>query len=93
MLRLRVPAPLLAAVVICSAVGSARAGETASHVASLPAERRPLATAADFRPDAASVVRHGPAYRYPQAGWIVLHIEGAPYERGFQHGTLLAAEI
>jgi hypothetical protein len=52
-----------------------------------------LATAADFRPDAASVVRHGPAYRYPQAGWIVLHIEGAPYERGFQHGTLLAAEI
>ena len=29
-------------------------------------------------------------YRYPQAGWIVLHIEGEPYERGYQHGRLLA---
>jgi hypothetical protein len=47
----------------------------------------------DFRPDPYSVQRHGPAYRYPQAGWIVLHIEGEPYERGFQHGKLLAPEI
>jgi hypothetical protein len=37
--------------------------------------------------------RYGPAYRYPQAGWIVLHIEGKPYERGVQHGHLLAPEI
>ncbi|HEY5315407.1 MAG TPA: C45 family autoproteolytic acyltransferase/hydrolase [Pirellulales bacterium] len=44
-------------------------------------------------PDPNSVVRQGPAYRYPQAGWIVLHIEGKPYERGYQHGRLLAAEI
>jgi hypothetical protein len=36
---------------------------------------------------------YGPAYRYPQAGWIVLHIEGEPYERGYQHGRLLAPEI
>src|SRR5438105_2834353 len=47
----------------------------------------------DFQPDPKSVRRAGPAYRYPQAGWIVLHIEGKPYERGFQHGQLLAAEI
>jgi hypothetical protein len=46
-----------------------------------------------FTPDPASVQRCGPAYRYPQAGWIVLHIEGEPYERGFQHGQLLAPEI
>jgi hypothetical protein len=46
-----------------------------------------------FQPDPKSILRHGPAYRYPQAGWIVLHIEGAPYERGVQHGTLLAEEI
>jgi hypothetical protein len=39
------------------------------------------------------VQRFGPAYRYPQAGWIVLHIEGEPYERGYQHGRLLAPEI
>jgi hypothetical protein len=35
----------------------------------------------------------GPAYRYPAAGWIYLHIEGKPYERGYQHGFLMAKEI
>ncbi len=25
--------------------------------------------------------------------WIFLHIEGAPFERGFQHGYLLAKEL
>lgn len=35
----------------------------------------------------------GPAYRYPQGGWIYLHIEGKPYERGYQHGYLLPQEI
>src|SRR5947209_4378754 len=44
-------------------------------------------------PDPAAVQRFGPAYRYPQAGWIVLHIEGEPYERGYQHGRLMAPEI
>ncbi len=48
---------------------------------------------ADFRPDPRSVQRYGPAYRYPQAGWVVLHIEGEPYERGVQHGRLMAPEI
>jgi hypothetical protein len=49
--------------------------------------------AADFQPDPRAVQRHGPGYRYPQAGWIVLHIEGEPYDRGVQHGRLLAPEI
>jgi len=35
----------------------------------------------------------GPAYRYPAAGWIYLHVEGKPYERGYQHGYLMAKEI
>jgi hypothetical protein len=48
---------------------------------------------ADFKPDPYSVQRHDAGYRYPQAGWIVVHIEGEPYERGFQHGKLLAPEI
>jgi hypothetical protein len=52
-----------------------------------------LPTPSDFQPDPRSVQRFGPAYRYPQAGWIVLHIEGEPYERGYQHGRLLAPEI
>lgn len=46
-----------------------------------------------FTPDPASVQWFGPAYRYPQQGWIVVHIEGKPYERGYQYGTLLAKEI
>src|SRR5437870_4301597 len=50
-------------------------------------------TQPEFAPDPASVQRYGRSYRYPQAGWIVLHIEGAPYERGVQHGRLLAPEI
>jgi hypothetical protein len=49
--------------------------------------------AKDFVPDPASVKRYGSAYRYPQAGWVVLHIEGDPYERGYQHGKLMSAEI
>jgi hypothetical protein len=32
-------------------------------------------------------------YRYEENGWTYLHIEGKPYERGFQHGRLLAQEI
>src|ERR1700733_7632159 len=53
----------------------------------------PGARAKPFRPDPASVERFGAGYRYPQAGWIVLHIEGEPYERGYQHGRLMAPEI
>jgi hypothetical protein len=33
------------------------------------------------------------AGRHEKAGWIYLHIEGEPRERGFQHGYLLAKEI
>ncbi len=40
-----------------------------------------------------AVQTFGPAYRYPAAGWIYLHIEGKPYERGYQHGHLMAEEI
>ena len=33
------------------------------------------------------------AKRFGRAGWIYLHIEGEPRERGFQHGYLLAKQI
>jgi hypothetical protein len=39
------------------------------------------------------VVRYGPAYRYTQDGWIVVHVEGEPYARGYQQGRLLSKEI
>ncbi|MFN7993517.1 MAG: C45 family autoproteolytic acyltransferase/hydrolase [Bryobacteraceae bacterium] len=44
-------------------------------------------------PAADAIRTFGPAYRYPASGWIYLHIEGGPYERGYQHGHLMAREI
>jgi len=35
----------------------------------------------------------GPAFRYDDRGWIFVHIEGKPYQRGYQYGYLLADEI
>jgi Phospholipase B len=52
-----------------------------------------LAAAGDYSPDPKAVRRHGAGYRYPQAGWVVLHVEGKPYDRGVQHGSLMAGEI
>ena len=51
------------------------------------------ASSADSWPARDAVQTFGPAYRYPEAGWIYLHIEGKPYERGYQHGFLMAKEI
>jgi hypothetical protein len=50
-------------------------------------------TASDTWPAPSAVTSYGPAYRYPVGGWIYLHIEGQPYERGYQHGRLMAKEI
>ena len=33
------------------------------------------------------------ASRSEKNGWIMIHLEGSPYEVGYQHGYLLAAEI
>jgi len=33
------------------------------------------------------------ANRHEKEGWLYLHIEGSPFERGFQHGYLLSKEI
>lgn len=44
-------------------------------------------------PQKATLKTYGAGYRYPSAGWIYLHIEGEPYERGYQHGYLMAREI
>ena len=51
------------------------------------------ASLSDEWPRREAVQTFGPAYRYPSAGWIYLHIEGSPYERGYQHGHLMAREI
>lgn len=44
----------------------------------------------------ASGMTHSPdgkGYRFLKDGWTYLHIEGAPYERGYQHGYLMAPEL
>ncbi|WP_165225318.1 C45 family autoproteolytic acyltransferase/hydolase [Aquisphaera insulae] len=58
-----------------------------------PSPVKLAAGAREFRPDPAGVQRYGPGYRYPQAGFVVVHVEGEPYDRGYQHGRLLAPEI
>src|SRR5262245_51035140 len=57
-----------------------------------PAARAAYIPAAHKR-EAKDVQWYEKGYRYPQAGWVVLHIEGDPYPRGYQHGRLLAPEI
>ena len=37
--------------------------------------------------------RCGPGFREDREGWIYVHIAGTPYDRGYQHGWLLADEI
>ena len=32
-------------------------------------------------------------YRFERGGWIYVHLEGTPYDIGYQHGYLLAPEI
>jgi len=38
-------------------------------------------------------IEYGKGYRFDHNGWVYLHIEGQPYERGYQHGRLAAPEI
>ena len=78
---------LLGAVLIASI------GTSLAFAATPATGQYPGPPAADYVPDPVSVTREGAGYRYTQGGWIVLHIEGEPYERGYQHGKLLAAEI
>ena len=53
----------------------------------------PNSESTPFVPDPVAVTRHGSGWRFPQDGWIVVHVEGTPYDRGYQHGRLLAREI
>jgi hypothetical protein len=53
----------------------------------------PAATVRDSRTADQEKAWLAKAYRQDQNGWIFLHIEGAPFERGFQRGYLTANEI
>jgi len=40
-----------------------------------------------------SINYYGKGFRYNIQGWVYIHIEGEPYERGYQYGYLAADEI
>ena len=40
-----------------------------------------------------TVTEYGDGYRFTENGWVYVHIEGEPYERGKQHGYLVAEEL
>lgn len=42
---------------------------------------------------AETVTWAGKGFRYEDGGWINVHIEGAPYERGHQYGQLVGADL
>ena len=56
-----------------------------------------------FTDDSANGAKNGPealnsgqyekGHRYNIQGWVYIHIEGEPYERGYQYGYLASAEI
>jgi Phospholipase B len=47
----------------------------------------------DAKPSEGNLTTYEGAYRFDSNGWVYLHIEGEPYQRGFQHGYLLAPEL
>jgi hypothetical protein len=52
-----------------------------------------LLAAAAFAASGQQDTRLEKAYRFQQAGWTYVHLEGSPSDIGYQHGYLLAAEI
>lgn len=45
------------------------------------------------KPADGKITRYEKGYRFDCNGWTYVHIEGKPYERGFQHGRLVAPEL
>jgi hypothetical protein len=77
--------PLLLALLSCGPGKKPGAG-SAKPAAAVPAP--PQAPTA-----AVAQTWLGKAKRTEDHGWIVVHLEGGAQERGYQHGSLLAAEI
>jgi hypothetical protein len=52
-----------------------------------------VATQATTHKETIKAAEYEKGYRFDKNGWIYVHIEGEPYERGFQHGYLVASEL
>ncbi len=42
---------------------------------------------------AGTVMRYGKGYRFDKAGWVYVHVEGKPYQRGVEYGYLIADRL
>ena len=82
---------LFAACVSLPWGGMAAWAQSVNPRAAAPAHQASLRVAAELRDEQRDWLRR--AWRHEKHGWIYLHIEGEPRERGFQHGYLLAKEI
>jgi len=67
----------------CLAAGSVRPPEAAGPKLALPSRV----------PDTYVEATKDKGYRFERGGWIYVHLEGTPYDIGYQHGYLLAPEI
>jgi len=47
----------------------------------------------DVQPAVGPITEYGSGYRFERDGWIYIHIEGQPHERGVQYGYLVAPEL
>jgi len=56
----------------------------------LSAKTKPAQSTPNPKVDPATLNK---AYRFDRDGWTYVHLEGSPYEVGYEHGTLLAKEI
>ncbi len=83
-------AAVIAALLACPLPGSAAQPGAAASTSNPTGSVSPVLSApltAEQRQ------RLAKGHRHEKAGWIYLHVEGEPRERGFQHGYLLAPEI
>ena len=53
----------------------------------------PCLSASDAPPGATALSQDQKGYRIDANGWVLVHIEGEPYERGYQYGYLIAPEL
>lgn len=87
--RNRLPVALLIVLSLALAgtallVGGGRHTAQAASTAALAAPARTQA------PDESRLAK---GYRFESGGWIYVHLEGSPFNIGYQHGYLLAPEI
>jgi len=89
-------AALLASTGWCTIVGAAdpppRPAQATGPTPS-PSTRQSSGAQVDLTIDPASVRRFDRGWAHPRDGWWIVHVEGTPHARGYQHGQLLAREI